>query len=50
MPESMPLAFIEEMGHQHESLLEGSKEEEGSDDDEPLETALLAANARISDS
>ena len=31
-------------------MTEGAKEEEGSDDDEPLETALLAENARISDS
>lgn len=42
-------AFVAEMGHQHEHLLEGATDEEGSEDDAPLETALLAANARIRD-
>lgn len=42
MRKSMLAAFIEEMGHQHEHLLEGATDEEGSEDDAPLETALLA--------
>lgn len=50
MRKSMLAAFVEEMGHQHEHLLEGATDEEGSEDDAPLETALLAANARIRDS
>lgn len=50
MRKSMLVAFVEEMGHQYENLLEGAKDLEGSEDDEPLETALLAATARIRDS
>ena len=50
MRKSMLVAFVEEMGHQYENLLEGAKDREGSEDDEPLETALLAATARIRDS
>lgn len=42
MRKSMLAAFVEEMGHQHEHLLEGATDEEGSEDDAPLETALLA--------
>lgn len=38
------------MGHQHEHLLEGTTIEEENEDDWPLETALLAATARIRDS
>ena len=50
MRKSMLVAFVEEMGHQYENLLEGAKDREGSEDDEPLETALLAATARIRNS
>lgn len=50
MRRSTLVAFVEEMGHEHENLLEGAKDEEGSEDDEPLEIALLAATARIRDS
>ncbi len=50
MPKDMLLAFAEEMGHQHDALLEGAKIEKGGDADEPLGTTLLAAIARIRDS
>lgn len=50
MRKSMLVAFVEEMGHQYENLLEGAKDREGSEEDEPLETALLAATARIRNS
>lgn len=46
----MLLAFVEEMGHEDENLLEGAKDHGGSEDDEPIETALLAATAQIRDS
>lgn len=50
MRKSMLIAFVEEMGHQYEHLLEGAKEHGGSEDDEPIETALLAGTARIRES
>lgn len=43
----MIIAFAEELGHQYEHMLEGAKEHGGSEDDEPIETALLAGTARI---
>lgn len=50
MCKSMLLAFVEEMGHKYENLLEGAKDHGGNEDDEPIETALLAATAKIRDS
>lgn len=50
MRKSMLAAFAEEMGHQYDNLLEGAKDHGGSEDDEPIETALLAATAKIRDS
>lgn len=41
----MPLAFVEELGHDSEALLDGAIEEAGETD--TAETALAAANAQI---
>lgn len=50
MAKSMLLAFVEEMGHQYEELLEGAMEEEGEEGKvvEAVETALTADNHQIS--
>lgn len=50
MRKNMLIAFVEEMGHQYEHLLEGAKERGEGEDDEPIETALLAGTARTRDS
>ena len=44
---NMLLAFVEELGHEYESLLEGAIEEAGPNN-KPEETALVAANAQVS--
>lgn len=46
MHKSLLVTFVEEMGHRFEKFLEVAKYHEGSEDDESLETALLAASAR----
>lgn len=45
MSRSMLLAFVEEMGHDYDELLEGATED--SKETEPVETALAAANNQI---
>ena len=45
MAKSMLMAFVEEMGHDYESLLEGASGEQ--DQVEAIETALAAANYQI---
>ena len=44
MPRSMLMAFVEEMGHGYDGLLDGAAD---SDETEPVETALAAANNQI---
>ncbi len=50
MRKCLLVAFVEEMGHQYEYLLEGAEEHGGTEDYEPIEATLLADTARIRDS
>lgn len=47
MRRNMVLAFVEEIGHEYEALLEGSMDSPTSEDDAPVETALAAGNDEI---
>lgn len=47
MHRNMVLAFVEEMGHDYEALLESSMDSPTSEDDAPVETALAAGNDEI---
>lgn len=44
MRRNMLPAFVEEMGHEYEALLEGSMDSTTSEDGAPVETALAAGN------
>lgn len=43
MPRNMLVAFVEEMGHDYEALLEGAQGGGESQEEETVETALVAA-------
>lgn len=47
MRRNMVLAFVEEMGHEYEALLEGAMDPTTSEDDSPVEIALAAGNDEI---
>lgn len=47
MKKNMLLAFVEELGHDHEYLMSGAMEQEPGEIDEPVESALAFANSNI---
>lgn len=47
MPRNTLMAFVEEMGHDYEALLEGAQGGGESQEEETVETALVAANDAI---